>query len=286
MLKKIRDYTEKHPILSSAIICVVFVLFMRGTSLLFGLFPEIFALDFLKEIIFIAVPVAFVFLFGFSSAFKRGNFLRGLFCALPLLAFLVLSLLNFFNQNLGNPEARWQSWYMIAFGLFGMIGVGIREEGIFRGIVQNIIAKKYANSVKGIWLTAILGGFIFGLGHLQNLFVGMEPFAVFTQVITASAMGIFFSAVYLRSGNLWALIFIHALTDTASLSKTVFFAGLNDVDIANQQLVLSWGVLALYLGLIALTAFLLRPSKCKQICESFCFLDKKAKPEADLAPEN
>ena len=286
MLKKIGDYTEKHPILSSAIICVVFMLFMRGTSLLFGLFPEKFALDFLKEIILIAVPVALVFLFGFSSAFKRGNFLRGLFCALPLFAFLVLSLLNFFNKNLGNPEVRWQSWYMIAFGLFGMIGVGIREECIFRGIVQNIIAKKYANSVKGIWLTAILGGLIFGVAHLQNLFAGMEPYAVFAQVITASISGIFYSAIYLRSGSLWALIFIHSFTDTASLSKTVFFAGLTDVDVANQQLVLSWGTLALCLVLIALTAFLLRPSKCKQICENFCFLDKKATLETDLEPEN
>jgi membrane protease YdiL (CAAX protease family) len=259
---------------------------MRGTSLLFGLFPKNLALDFLNEIILIAVPVALVFLFGFSSAFKRGNFLRGLLCALPLLAFLVLSLFNFFNKNLGNPEVCWQSWYMIAFGLFGMIGVGIREECIFRGIVQNIIAKKHANSVKGIWLTAILGGFIFGLGHLQNLFVGMEPYAVFTQVISASVSGIFYSAIYLRSGSLWALIFIHALTDTASLSKTVFFAGMTDVDVANQQLVLSWGALALFLGFIALTAFLLRPSKCKQICENFCFLDKKATPETDVAPEN
>ena len=128
----------------------------------------------------------------------------------------------------------------------------------------------------GIWLTAFLGGFIFGLGHLQNIFAGMEPSAVFTQVITASITGIFYSAIYLRSGNIWALIFIHALTDTASLSKTVFFAGMNDVDVANQQLSLSWGVPFLCLGLIVLTAFLLRPSKCKEICESFCFAGEES----------
>lgn len=286
MLKKLRDYTEKHPILSSVIICIAFMIFMRGTSLLFGLFPKIVALDFLKEIVLIAVPIALVFLFGFSSAFKKGNFLRGLLCALPSLAFLVLSLFNFFNKNLGNPEVHWQSWYMIAFGLFGMIGVGIREECIFRGIVQNVLAKKYANSTKGIWLVAILGGLIFGLGHLQNLFAGVQPLAVFAQVISTSASGIFYSALYLRSGSLWALIFIHALTDTASLSRTVFFAGLSDVDAVNEQLTLSWGVLFLCVVSIALTAFLLRPSKTRQILDSFCFTDKKATPETDFEPEN
>lgn len=274
-MKKIKALTEKYPILSSAVICVAFVTFMLCTSRLFGLFPGIFALDFLKEIILIVVPIALVFLFGFSSAFKRGNFLRGLICDLPLIALSAFYLINLFNQNLGNSEASWQSWYMIAFGVFGIIGVGIREECIFRGIIQNIIAKKYANSYKGIWFTAIVGGLIFGLGHLQNLFAGVDLLPVLVQVVTTSVSGICLSAVYLRSGSLLALIFIHSLTDLASLSKTVFFAGLSDVEAINQQLTMSWGAVITWVILIAVAIFLLRPSKCKQIYESFCFADEK-----------
>ena len=274
-MKKIKALTEKYPILSSAIICVAFVIFMICTSRLFGLFHGIFALDFLKEIVLIVVPVAFVFLFGFSSAFKKGNFLRGLICALSLLALATFFLINLFSQNLGNPEASWQSWYMIAFGVFGIIGVGIREECVFRGVIQNIIAKKYANSVKGIWLTVIVGGLIFGLCHLQNLFAGVDLLPVLVQVVTTSVSGICLSAVYLRSGSLLALIFIHSLTDLASLSKTVFFAGLSDVEAINQQLTMSWGAVITWVILIAVAIFLLRPSKCKQIYESFCFADEK-----------
>jgi membrane protease YdiL (CAAX protease family) len=173
---------------------------------------------------------------------------------------------------------------MIVFGVFSVIGVGVREECLCRGVIQNIIAKKYANSVKGIWITVIVSAIIFGLLHVPNILVGMKPLALLSQVLTATFTAIFFGAVYLRSGSIWALILIHTLTDLASLAKSMFYEGVSDVDIANE-LSLKWDSIVVYLIFLGVSAFLLRPSKCKQIYESLCFADETAKTETDAEPE-
>ena len=141
------------------------------------------------------------------------------------------------------------------------------------------IAKKYANSVKGIWITVLVGAMLFGLCHVPNLFFGMNPLAVFSQVTTAIFVGLLFGAVYLRSGSIWVLIFVHALTDTVSLAKSTLLVGVADIEVAND-LSFSWELLFLYLFLAGLAAFLLRPSKCKQVYESLCFADKSLEDAA------
>jgi membrane protease YdiL (CAAX protease family) len=232
-------------------------------------------MDILHEIIMIILPIALVFFFGFERIFKKGKFFRGLICVLPYIVWLAFMLFHILTKKFGNPEATWNSWYMIAFGLFSVLCVGIREECIFRGVIQNVIAKKYANSVKGIWITVILSALIFGLCHVSNLLAGMKPLAVLTQVIHATAIGLIFCAAYLRSGSIWALILVHMFTDTISFSKVIFFAGFTEVEVANQQLTYDWGSVIMDLIFIGITAFLLRPSKCKQIYESLPIKDEK-----------
>jgi membrane protease YdiL (CAAX protease family) len=211
-----------------------------------------------------------VFFFGFSSAFKNGGFFRGLLCGLPYLALQIFILVLFFSENLGNPEVSWKPWYLIVYGVFSVVGIGIREECIYRATLQNIVAKKYANSVKGIWISTIISAAIFGLSHVTNLFYGVEPLAVLAQVLSATMVGILFGAIYLRSGSIWAVILIHTLVDTAGLAGSTFLRSISDVDDMNQ-LSVSWAKLIMWLLYIGLAAFLLRPSKCKQICESLCF---------------
>jgi membrane protease YdiL (CAAX protease family) len=217
----------------------------------------------------ILVPVSIVFFFGFSSSFKKGNFLRGLLYLLPLIVLQAIILGGFFSENLGNPEANWKPWYLVVYGVFSVVGVGVREECIFRATIQNILAKKYANSVNGIWITAIVSALIFGLTHVTNVLFGVEPLAVLTQVLSAACLGILLGAVYLRSGSIWALILIHTLIDIAGLAGSTFLY-ISDIEDLNQ-LSWSWGRLIIWLVYIGFAAFLLRPSKCKQICESFCF---------------
>ena len=269
MLKKIRDLTHQHAIPAALIFFAVFDLFLLGLGQLLSLLPEALPYQYLCEAILVLLPITCVFLFGFSSTFRKGSLLRGLLYGLPFIAFQLISLLVFLAGNLENPELNWKPWPLIVYGLISILGVGIREECIYRATIQNIIAKKHANSVKGIWITVIIAALIFGLTHASNLLFGMDPIAVLTQMISAFAIGLLFGAIYLRSGSIWAAILIHTLTDVSGLAASTFLY-VGDLENMNQ-LSWRWEKLIVWLVYIAFTAFLLRPSKCKQITESFCF---------------
>lgn len=269
MLKKIRDLTHQHAIPTALIFFAVFDLFLLGLGKLLSLLPKTLPYQYLCEVILVLLPIACVFLFGFQSTFRKGSLLRGLLYGLPFIAFQLISLLVFLAGNLENPELNWKPWSLIVYGLISILGVGIREECIYRATIQNIIAKKHANSVKGIWITVSIAALIFGLTHASNLLFGMDPIAVLTQMISAFTIGLLFGAIYLRSGSIWAAILIHTLTDVSGLAASTFLY-VGDIENMNQ-LSWRWEKLIAWLAYIAFTAFLLRPSKCKQITESFCF---------------
>ena len=277
MLKKIRELTHRYAIVSSILIAILFILFLNGTSLAFRLLPPLAPVQYAKEIFLMLCSVGLVILLGFKSTFKFKGFLKGLLCASVIIVFMLFSLGMFFVNTTSNPDTVWASTGMIIFGLFQAIGIGVREECFFRGAIQNILAKKYANSVKGVWIAALVTSVIFALIHSLNVFAGYDPLIVLIQTISAVASGLFFAAIYLRSGNIWVLILLHTLIDTVGLVPSTFLGAtltenLNDT---------SWGVatLILWVAEIGYAAFLLRPSKCKEIQESLCFAEDATETE-------
>ena len=274
--RKIKAFMEKYAILSAFLSFILIDLVLHGVSALLKLLPDLLALKFLSQAILIAIPIAVVFLFGFRGAFQRKNFFHGLFCGLPYIvcysAILALMLVN----SLSEPSATLQPWEQILYGLFSLLCVGIREECIYRATVQNIVAKKYANSVKGVWITAAVGAFIFGIMHAGNFFTTTtNPSAIVVQIVSAMFTGLVFGAIYLRSGSLWAVILIHTLIDTAGLVPSTFLGMTLDENL--NQLSWSWTKVAIWAIEIGITAFLLRPSKCKQVYENLCFAKKQGK---------
>ena len=274
MLKKIKAFSDKYAIISAFIAFLVIDLFLHGISALLNLLPDLLPLKFLSQAILIAIPVAIVFVFGFRRAFRGKNFLRGVLCGLPYIVWYSLIMALMLANHLGSSEATLQPWNLILYSLFTILGVGIREECIYRATIQNIVAKKYANSVKGIWITAIVGAFIFGIMHAGNFFTTTtSPSSIVVQIISAMFSGLVFSAIYLRSGNLWIVILIHTLIDTAGLLPFSLFGVTLDESL--NRMAWDWTKLILWAVEIGYAAFLLRPSKCKQICESLCFTDKE-----------
>ena len=273
-IKKLREWTHKHAIPAAFITFAVIEVILLGIGRLLSLLPKELPIKYFNEAILVLIPIAIVFFFGFSSAFKKGNFFKGLFLFLPYIVLQLIMIGIFFGKNIGNPETNWQPWYLILYGIISIICVAVREECIYRATIQNIVAKKHANSVKGVWITVIVSSIIFGLCHIFNIFFGVAPISVLTQVLSGFILGLLFGAIYLRSGSLWAIIFIHTLTDIVGLADSTFLS-INDVENMNQ-LSISWGRIILYLIYIGFTIYLLRPSKCKQIYENFCFKDKKS----------
>ena len=278
MLKKIRSLAYQYAIPAVLIVFVLFDLLMFGLARLLSLLPPTLSMKYLTSIILMLVPVVFVFLFGFSGAFRKDNLSKGWRTFLPFIVVPLLFLVVFILTNLGDPEANWKPWYLIIYGVFATVEIGVREECFYRATIQNILAKKYANSVKGIWIAAIVSSIIFGLTHLSNLFFGVNPHAVLIQVASATTIGFLFGAIYLRSGNIWLLILIHTLTDVAALEESIFFNNISDVETMNQYS-FSWKWLIVRLIYVGIAMFLLRPSKCKQIYKDVCLVDK----EADVA---
>ena len=174
-----------------------------------------------------------------------------------------------------NPDTVWASAEMIIFGLVQAIVIGVREECFFRGAVQNILAKKYASSVKGVWGAAVLGAVIFGMFHLINIFSGFDPLVVCMQALSATGTGLFFAAIYLRSRNLWAAVLVHALIDTVALAGSIFLKQTR-TEVVNS---LPWESLFGMVIYIVPAVFLLRPSKCKEIVVRLEAEDKENLPE-------
>jgi membrane protease YdiL (CAAX protease family) len=284
MLKKIKAFADKYAIIAAFIAFLVIDLLLHGIASLLKLLPDLLPLKFLTQALLIAIPVAIVFLFGFRGAFQRKNFFRGLFCGLPYIVWYSVILVLLLAKTLGNSEATLQPWNLILYSLFSILGVGIREECIYRATVQNIVAKKYANSVKGIWITAIVGAFIFGIMHAGNFFTTTtNPSSIVVQIISAMFSGLVFGAIYLRSGNLWVVILIHTLIDVAGLVPFSFLGVTLDENL--NQMAWDWTKLILWAVNVGIAAFLLRPSKCKQICESLCFADEKTE-ESEVSEES
>lgn len=86
------------------------------------------------------------------------------------------------------------------------IGAGIFEEYLFRGFLFGILFRKLN---WGFIPAAILGGFIFGLGHLYQASTPLEILGTFA---ITSVGAVWFSWLYIEwNNNLWVPIFLHTL---------------------------------------------------------------------------
>ena len=265
MLQKIREFTERYALVSSLMIALLFFLLLNGTALVFDLLPNSLFWGYAQELFITLYSVGLVILLGYKSIFKPKGFFKALLSSTVVIAVMIFSLWTFFDKAASKPDTEWASTRMIIFGLVQAIVIGIREECFFRGAIQSIIAKKYIRSVKGVWLAALIASSIFGIVHLFNIFTGFDPLVAFMQAISATSTGLFFAAVYLRSGSLLVPILVHALIDTAALSGSIFLTQTR-AETVNE---LSWGALAGMAIYILPTLFLLRPSKCKEIVARF-----------------
>ena len=156
---------------------------------------------------------------------------------LAILAFVVLlfwknSYVFTQKQEKFIPSLRYGWFYLIMgvvfFGLYGSASmnnvpgvintaifallVGIYEEFLCRGWLLNEFLERYGETKKGVWVSIIASGVIFGLIHFIN--VSSNGFAgTVTQVLSASASGILFGFIYYRTKNIWSVVFLHAYWD-------------------------------------------------------------------------
>ncbi|MFQ5791756.1 MAG: type II CAAX prenyl endopeptidase Rce1 family protein [Acidobacteriota bacterium] len=83
--------------------------------------------------------------------------------------------------------------------------IGLPEELLFRGLVQNFLEKSLARG----WGSLLLAAVIFGAAHLNN-----HPAPNWAYFLLASMAGIFYGRAYTQSGGLLVPAALHALVDT------------------------------------------------------------------------
>ena len=111
---------------------------------------------------------------------------------------------------------------------------------------------------------ALISSVAFSLTHLTNVGTMDDVGALLTQVLLAVLFGIFFSAVYLRTGNIWPLIIVHSLHDLLAFSAS---AGITAMGVGEFP---DWttGYLILIEAAMAVCGlYMLRKSKRAEIIE-------------------
>jgi len=225
-MQSIHNFVRRHHILGSIITVAAFwlVMIFAGISLAL-VFPnlaqqESYALQAMAELITAAAGFGLAALFGYfriwrarGSGFGKGLIAGGYFIFVSVYSLMVYTwdLISTGGIDYVAPA------YEIFFFIVTMFLVGFTEEVFFRGIVANIFLDRLPRNKYGVWSAVIGSGMVFGLLHLGNAIGMPEVGGVLVQVFVASAMGMALSAIYFRTRNIWAVIFIHAFVDFCAL---------------------------------------------------------------------
>ena len=99
--------------------------------------------------------------------------------------------------------------------LHPLIGTAVLEEVLVRGLLLKLLLTKMGGTQKGIVNACLIASLIFGLAHIVNL-THMGVASVIPQIMYATAIGLFFAALYLRTKRLWVPILLHGLFNLAT----------------------------------------------------------------------
>ena len=278
-MMKIKNLLIKNPFISSII--AVFL------SYIFSLPPIYLILEIQKNIKNHLIYNSFTFLIEFINAisaflvvlifknlkiYTRKNFFKTLKVSL---FYLIIELINasYFVILTLNKNKEFGSFPKIILGIVILVfGIGFFEESIYRGLILNIFAKKYIDKPHGILKILIFPALIFGFIHIINyFFYNVKIEKVIFQMIICFFAGVIFNAIYIRGGNIFILILIHAISDIAATFETLFFKNNDNFGciINKEKDLLDWILSLSYFPMvIVLTIFLLRKSKLKEAKEN------------------
>lgn len=215
------------------IICfIIFVFLTNGIGLWDGLLDHLHVLfnniykytyygeDFVGEIFWflLLIPVIIIFKNKYIFTQKRMKLIPSLLLAWPVILHTIIALARSIIQvNISNINV-----YEVIALLLYTLTVGLFEEIMCRGWLQNEFIERFGKDRKGVIYSIVVSGSIFGFMHITNLFFGQDVFTTLIQIMAAIVTGVSFGAIYYRTKNIWSVIILHGLWDFA-----VFFAQIN-----------------------------------------------------------
>lgn len=141
---------------------------------------------------------------AFKGAFKAEISMREIaLMSVPFLVQLILSwLLNVMDHGL--------FFRATALSVAMALSAGLGEEAMFRGLAVPI-GMRYLKGGNKILVTALVTSVVFGLSHLGNARGGNA--IGFVQAVASIGSGLFYAAIFLRSGSICVPVLMHALYD-------------------------------------------------------------------------
>ncbi len=139
---------------------------------------------------------------GYSIEWGRGFAFEVVFnfCVFALIAIPLGEAIGFIHFD--------PSWTRLRslplFGLGILVFTAWPEEFLFRGLIQNLLAKSFNSRYGALFVAAG----IFGLSHINN-----GPFPNWRYVILATIAGIFYGRAWLKTGSIFASCLVHAGVD-------------------------------------------------------------------------
>lgn len=267
-MQKIRDFSRRSPVWFGAGFTLLVILVHELVSQIFYLLPSSTTADILLEVAFLIWPTALVLLFGFGYIYRKKGFWSAMGAGMFKMAPFFLTVIFKLIQTLLDPATPWKSGAEILLGVLMLIAVGYREEVFYRGVITNAIARKYADSARGIWITVLSSSALFGAMHMGNVLHGASFQSALIQSFSAIGTGAFFCAVYLRSGSIWGVAWLHTLVNAAGAFEALFTNSGGDLaDVVNS--LSGYGLVETIITVFdfIIVAFLLRKSKRQRILD-------------------
>ena len=267
-MQKIRDFSRRSPVWFGAGFTLLVILVHELVSQIFYLLPSSTTADILLEVAFLIWPTVLVVLFGFGYIYRKKGFWSAMGAGMFKIAPFFLTVIFKLIEMLLDPATPWKSGAEILLGVLMLIAVGYREEVFYRGVITNAIARKYADSARGIWITVLSSSALFGAMHMGNVLHGASFQSALIQSFSAIGTGAFFCAVYLRSGSIWGVAWLHTLVNAAGAFEALFTNSGGDLaDVVNS--LSGYGLVETIITVFdfIIVAFLLRKSKRQRILD-------------------
>lgn len=117
-------------------------------------------------------------------------------------------------------------WPLRMLNLFVLcLGIGIMEEGMFRGLMQNGMLAAFGNTRRGMRVVLFVCALLFGLAHIDATALDLSEPITYVQAILKTVQtgmfGYFLSTLVLGAKNLWGSIMLHGISNFFLMVPTI-----------------------------------------------------------------
>jgi len=132
---------------------------------------------------------------------KWGFYITASFCIFGCIAIPLGHFLHFISF-----EPKWYEWRSLPFTAVAILFLTAwPEEFLFRGLLQNMLARASHSDLAAWWTASVL----FGFSHITNM-----GFPNWRYVILASIAGMFYGWTWRKTGSIFASAIVHGAVDT------------------------------------------------------------------------